>query len=279
MPDHKITNQFYNDMEHILSPREYGVYSPEDRIKYVGMRAVGTGDVVELPYRHYWELKNFLRLIPQKRPLSILELGCGAGRYAVSLSPLATHITAVDMSKPQIDYAKQDLQRRGINNVTYCCENLLDYIPPEGESYDVIYFSGVLQYFSGEEIENVLSRILPSLKPDGVVVERDTITYNPEQYIPDWEGYTSIYRTSNQIMDMFAHHGLYGTAQGPAYPYLRFARLWRTTGIHRAVILAEKYFPTPTFHLMRAISSLWSVFYSIPDPKLMHTFFSFKKQL
>ena len=183
------TFRYYEDY---LVDRDYGSDSPEDKARYLGVRPVGTGDILEIPYRHYWELRNFKKLLPVKRPLRILELGCGSGRYAVSLASVASKMTAVDFSQVQLDVGIQDCRNAGISNVEFINASITDYEPEAGECFDVIYFSGVLQYVSDEEIETILNRLRNFLSPSGVIIERSTIVKNIERLVCESDSYFSI---------------------------------------------------------------------------------------
>jgi len=205
--------QFFNNTE--KDPRFIGVYP------------MGTGDPIEIPYRHHWELFNFLEIIKNRNNVSILELGCGAGRWAISLSPVFKKYVGVDLSALQLNYARKVIADMAISNVTFVKSSICDYQPELNETFDVIYFSGVLQYLEDEEIRQILQNCQKWLTKYGVIVDRSTIVYENKRIVRNDEQYYCIYRLKKEHIKMFNDCGFQNTFSGRSYQYLCFARFWK----------------------------------------------------
>ena len=95
----------------------------------------------------------------------ILDLGCGDGRHAVSLSLLGHHVTAVDFSRN----ALQRLQRaaRSANTaVESHCADVMQWTP--SRCYDFIICSGLLNCLSAGTQDLLISRMMAWTRRDGL---------------------------------------------------------------------------------------------------------------
>src|SRR2546426_12688527 len=54
------------------------------------------------------------RALALKAGESLLDLCCGPGRHALLLAQRGLHVTAVDLSQPQLDAAAAEAERRGL---------------------------------------------------------------------------------------------------------------------------------------------------------------------
>jgi SAM-dependent methyltransferase len=102
-----------------------------------------------------------------QRPLTVLDLGCGCGRYFRFLRG-AEHIVGVDVSSPMLEQARHPAGGPIEATVDLIHENLLtvDFQP---EVFDVVYCIGVLGLFVPLDTY-LLTKIRNWLKPDGKVV-------------------------------------------------------------------------------------------------------------
>ncbi len=119
--------------------------------------------------RHYWEakavtydclhdrLRQMLRMIAQRRPASILDLGCSTGEVA----------RAVTAMLPGVEYFGCDIShaavaRLGRPNVVQCDFNA-DGVPFRGRKFDCVVASGICEYVvnQGEFLTAVAERLAP----------------------------------------------------------------------------------------------------------------------
>lgn len=84
------------------------------------------------------------RIIPGEK---VLDIGCGVGAVAYSVAEGGGEVTAIDISKKNIDSAKR---MNAHPKIQYICGDALDYVP--GKDIDVVIMSNVL-----EHIENRVS--------------------------------------------------------------------------------------------------------------------------
>jgi SAM-dependent methyltransferase len=101
------------------------------------------------------------------RPLTVLDLGCGCGRYFRFLHG-AEHIVGVDVSSPMLEQARHPAGGPIEATVDLIHENLLT-VDFESEAFDVIYCIGVLGVYVPLDTY-LLAKIRRWLNPDGKMV-------------------------------------------------------------------------------------------------------------
>lgn len=113
---------------------------------------------------HYITLK--------KKPLNILEVGCGNGWLAAMLAgiPGAT-VTGLDVNSTEIAQANRVFKE---NNLQFITDNFNEY-QPGTERFDILVFAAALQYFPSAA--EVLTRALDVLNPGGEIHIIDTPFY------------------------------------------------------------------------------------------------------
>ena len=97
---------------------------------------------------------------------SLLDAGCGTGRYAVELAQRGYRVTGLDASPELLDVARQ---RPGASAVTFVATDLVR--PPAGPRYDAILCRGVLNDLLEEEDRlDAFWGFARALNPAGVLV-------------------------------------------------------------------------------------------------------------
>lgn len=97
---------------------------------------------------------------------SVLEIGCGYGRWAPKLADLCSSYTGVDIVKDRINYAKKNNQTTSNIKFVHINENDWDL----GETYDVIFTVTVIQHLTMPSTINLLNRISRHLKQNGAAL-------------------------------------------------------------------------------------------------------------
>jgi 2-polyprenyl-3-methyl-5-hydroxy-6-metoxy-1,4-benzoquinol methylase len=100
-----------------------------------------------------------------KRPLRILDIGCGPGMHANYFAELGHHVTAVDPEEEMIAQGKKHFANP---NLVFVC----DALPTLGKltsRYDVIYSVGVWQYLEPKDRQAAMNRVTELTMPGGVI--------------------------------------------------------------------------------------------------------------
>jgi ubiquinone/menaquinone biosynthesis C-methylase UbiE len=92
---------------------------------------------------------------------SVIDIGCGSGRFAIALSQMgAKKVTAVDINTQGLETAKQFSKESGITNIEFVEHNVLN-LPFQDESFDFVFSKGVLHHTGDlEKGINEYSRVL-----------------------------------------------------------------------------------------------------------------------
>jgi len=125
------------------------------------MEAVSKPDTLKAHPFKEWVRINFLSPHIQSLPKDkkILDLACGWG-FAFKINP---NMHGVEYDQKCVDH----LQGQGLN-VTR--GNILQELPFEKESYDIVFSHDVLEHFTFEESEQIFKVVRPILKPGGLFI-------------------------------------------------------------------------------------------------------------
>lgn len=220
--------------------------SPE----FMGVYPMGTGCELEVPYRHYWELQTVLPHLPEE-PFSLLELACGAGRWAFSLAPRLTSYIGVDISAPQINVAREITRSNGRDNFDFRLGDAMDFEAPPA-SFDVIFLGSCSMYVDDDSLRLLLDRVRTWLKPGGLLIEHATTFVGETRYIRHDDTYCAIYRLPHELVGLVAAHGFTYTHDERSYPFLRGPRsMWRNPELALFIRWCSQNEPEKMFSLMK----------------------------
>jgi ubiquinone/menaquinone biosynthesis C-methylase UbiE len=96
---------------------------------------------------------------------TILDMGCGSGRYTIALTKTgAEKVYGIDLGKESIRKAALIAEKSGIRNIEFDVGSVLD-LPYEDNLFDFIYSNGVLHHT--ENLEQGINELYRTLKPGG----------------------------------------------------------------------------------------------------------------
>jgi ubiquinone/menaquinone biosynthesis C-methylase UbiE len=113
--------------------------------------------------------------------LEIFDIGGGPGRYAMYLAEKGHKVSLLDLSKINIEVAKERSLAKGIKLENYIHGNALE-LDEYGQKYDVILLMGPLYHLVDEEDRRTcIEGALNLLKPNGIIVASFISNYAPIQ--------------------------------------------------------------------------------------------------
>jgi SAM-dependent methyltransferase len=104
------------------------------------------------------------KMIPHIVGPKVLELGCGDGDWIPHMIKLFGHSYVVDASPKLISY----VQSQYGDNVTAYCSLFEDFSPPDGQKFNTIVATHVLEHV--DDPVRVIRRCREWLTPDGVIL-------------------------------------------------------------------------------------------------------------
>ena len=108
-----------------------------------------------------------------KRPLDILEIGCGNGWLSHKLSTIpGTNVTGFDINREELEQAARVF--RGLPNLRFAHGDSF-FIMPSEKLYDVVVFAASIQYFPS--LKTIISDVLEHLQPHGSIHIIDSHVY------------------------------------------------------------------------------------------------------
>lgn len=99
-----------------------------------------------------------------------LELGCGLGRLSfLALKKGAQVVTLMDFSEEALGLAKAFFKEQGLDDKTiYLKKDIRNF--KTSPKYDIVFSSGVLEHFSGQDFDKVLKNHIDAAKELAIIV-------------------------------------------------------------------------------------------------------------
>jgi SAM-dependent methyltransferase len=194
-------------LQHIMSPRVIIAHTEFER-QYMALRRkeqrVYTDEEVRNlpdipkhhPHYHEWRIRKqssaqlVHHLRQMKRPLKLLEIGCGNGWLSALLAAVpGIDVTGLDINREELQQAQRVFGERA--HLKFI--NGEPFAGPDHARYDVIVFAASIQYF--HSLEKVVRTALEHLYPCGRIYIMDSHFYKPGQ-LPDAKKRTDAYYAS-----------------------------------------------------------------------------------
>ncbi len=122
-----------------------------------------------IDYAQNLKLKIKEDKIKNWRNLQVLVAGCGTGQHAITTATKYkdSYITAIDLSKNSLSYAKRKADELGVKNINFIQMDLLD-LKNSNKSFDLIESVGVLHHMDSPF--NGWKTLCDILKTDGLIM-------------------------------------------------------------------------------------------------------------
>ena len=107
--------------------------------------------------------------LPQEKAehtCKVIDLGCGAGNYALYLAERGFDVTGVDFSPKAIEIAKENAQKRNLT-CNFLVADIVKDLNEFGQTWDFSYDWGVLHHILPEQRQQYVKNVHEILNPDG----------------------------------------------------------------------------------------------------------------
>ncbi len=142
----------------------------------------------------------------------LADFGCGVGRLTEFLAPHFEHVDAMDFCEEFIEQARSNAARKSIKNIHYSAGRSEDFKPKA--LYDVCFVAGMILFLDDPQWARLVSVIASCLKKKGICLIRESMGIEKRFELHQFyssvlqQSYSAIYRTSREMTDEFAKHGM-----------------------------------------------------------------------
>lgn len=151
--------------------------SDEARKSYLEKNRIAVGPPAD-PHEFQREYQRFEGLLPKRRPLKILDIGCGTGAWSVHWAARGCKVTGVDFDPEFIARAQC---REGLTNPAVFTGIVADatHLPADVGQFDVVVLNSLLEHVP--DWRSTVLGAVRSVAPGGVLLLTTTNRYHPFQ--------------------------------------------------------------------------------------------------
>ncbi len=100
------------------------------------------------------------------RPCRVIDLGCGAGNYAVYLAERGFEVTGVDFSQTAIKIARENAGRKGVK-CNFFVADVVEGLDRVNQTWDFVYGWSLLHHILPEQRQKYVENVCRILNPGG----------------------------------------------------------------------------------------------------------------
>lgn len=146
---------------------------------------------------------------------SLLDAGCGNGKYTSIMAPHFRRVDAFDVSRPLIEEARHSAADAGFGHVRFEIGDVAD-IGRGRRRYDVVTCTGVLSTIVDDWlVREIMAGLRKRLRSGGVLLLRDSLSTLPEGQLVVSEGYATKYHYDGWYHECLRGEGLRLRAEIP----------------------------------------------------------------
>lgn len=189
------------------------------------------GREFEALYRCHAEQEHLQRMFLLTPETRVLEVGSGGGRWGFWFADRIAAYVGIDLSPKMVEIAEAERVRRKLSNVRFERASLPDF--QADATYNLVYFSGVLQYMDDTVVRQCIDKATSLLSHEGIIISRDTV--QTAERVEKRGEYPVIYRKASEYIAFFAASGYRLEYSAVSYPQKRFTglacRLYQLPGV------------------------------------------------
>jgi len=123
------------------------------------------------------DARKVLREIELKTSNTLLDIGCGEGRFSIPASKIVGDngkVYAIDISENTINILKEEIKKKNIRNIKAFVGDMTKKLPIKNKSIDVYLMANVLHgLVINNEVKSTLEEAYRILRPDGTLTVVD----------------------------------------------------------------------------------------------------------
>lgn len=160
------------------------------------------------------EKRTILPVLRVTRDSRVLDIGCGVGRWADELAPVASAYLGTDFCEAYVSAARQKLAAAGLPPSTHSCQQVAAQdisaealiVPPP---FDLVVVAGLLTFLNDDDVRRVLWTIRALTNQRGVIYVREPVgiacrlTLQDDFSVELGEHYNAVYRSVPEYEALF----------------------------------------------------------------------------
>ncbi len=144
------------------------------------------------------------------KPCKALDIGCGAGNYAIYLAELGFDVTGCDISPTAIRLAKENAAKKGVT-CNFVAADVITVRGKLGKDFDFAYDWEVLHHIYPDDRAKYIRNVHSLLVPGGYYLsisfsEKDTQFTGSEKYRKTPIGTVLYFSSEEELRELFDPH-------------------------------------------------------------------------
>jgi cyclopropane fatty-acyl-phospholipid synthase-like methyltransferase len=141
------------------------------------------------------------------QPCKAIDLGCGAGNYAVYLASHGFEVTGVDISPKAIEIAKENAKKKDFS-CNFLVADIVEGLNEFSQSWDFAYDWGVLHHILPEQRQQYVRNVHKILNPNGKYLsvcfsEKDSSFESSEKFRKTRIGSVLYFSSEEELQKLF----------------------------------------------------------------------------
>ena len=178
--------------------------------------------------RDEYEKEKLLPLMGLTESSSVLDIGCGIGRWAEAVAPTVQSYHGTDFTAQFIDLAKDRLSN--VKNATFQVLPAHEAVPGKLDvkaPFDTVLIVGLFPYLNDSQFHKVIHNLIELSAENSTILLREPIGSEKRLSLNEiWSEdlnttYSAIYRSLDEFVSVFQTlepHGITLEEHGPLYP-------------------------------------------------------------
>ena len=143
-------------------------------------------------------------------PCKAVDLGCGAGNYAIYLAGRGFEVTGIDFSPTAIRIAKENAEKKGVK-CNFFVADVIDGLDKANQTWDFAYDWGLLHHIFPERRQKYLENVRRILNPKGKFLslcfsEKDTSFEGSAKYRETPLGSVLYFSSEDELRQLLEVH-------------------------------------------------------------------------
>lgn len=167
------------------------------------------------------ERRRVFELLPLAAEDRVLDLASGVGAWSLPLAARCQQVVGVEYLPEMVETARANAARRGLNNVDFVCNDVLNYEPDR--HFDVVFISGLLLYLDDDAAARLVRTVAQCTAGGARIFLREPVGLQGRYEIVDRYSealkakYSALYRSREEILALFATIGCRLTVDGDMF--------------------------------------------------------------